>query len=254
MSPRSESRQLPLGGRRVILLAPGPGLGGALEGAAQHEAWEAVIALARALLAAGADVSVEGDPYASLLVGLIAEEFLEPPAAEGRRREITDARVDSHQAARVILRPLLEQDERLEQAFDTLSRSGVVHYERGTPESSEATPASIIAVIAIGSSVARSSSVAQRRGQYPDALFITVPTDDGERTALAKFDSDVGLEVRRMAEQRVAEARAAWRSRREQRERDTPHDARFDAEDRWTERIPHGLYAQLIVDVLLRRF
>ena len=71
--------------------------------------------------------------------------------------------------------------------------------------------------------------------------------------ALTNFDSDVGREVRRMAEQQVAESRSAWRDHREQRQRDTPFGACFDGEDRWTERIPHGLYAQLIVDVLLRR-
>jgi hypothetical protein len=245
---------MPLGGRRVILLAPGPGLGGEAEGAAQHEAWESVLALARALLAAGADVSVEGDPYASLLVGLIAEEFLEPQAAEGRRREVSDARTDSRESTRVILRPLLEQDERLEQAFDTLSRSGVVRYERGSPESSEERPASVVALVAIGSRVARASNAVRRRRQYPNSIFITVPTDAFERTAADDVDSDIGREIRQIAEQRVTEATAEWRRRRTQRERDTPVDARFDTEDQWTKRIPHELYAQLIVDALLRRF
>jgi hypothetical protein len=250
VSPGGRERPMPLGNRRILLLAPGPAVGGRPESSEEQlEAWEGVIATARAVFAAGGSVEVEGDPYAGLLVGLVAGEFLERAPAEGERSEPTAARPESPRTARVIVRTVRGQDETIQEGLRGLSESGIVRLETGLERE---TSMPLDAVVAFGDAAANASFdlVRQRAG---NALRITIPLTAAARQRRSDFDSPEGRGVLEAAEEAVDAARTQWRERRaSDRERGNPPEELGFADDRWTERIPHGLYAQILVERLER--
>ena len=213
MTTDAREGPLPLNGRRVVLLAPGPSLGGRLESPEEQlEAWEGILALARAVLAAGGSIEVEGDPYAGLLVGLVAGEFLERAPAEGARSEPTSARTESPDAARVIVRARSDEDELIQAAMQGLTESGLVRLEgdgEGDRPIEDRMP--VDAVVAIGDAASRSSRGRFRRERDPNTLSITIPTTGISHRRSNELDSARGRRVLDEAEKAVTEARAGWR-------------------------------------------
>jgi hypothetical protein len=251
---RPEHDELPLRGVRVLLLAPGPSLGGRPESPdAQQEVWEGILAAARAVLAAGGSIEVEGDVYAGLLVGLVAEEYLERAPAEGERSEATTARPESRAEARVTLRVDSEPDLPFESSVRPLIELGLVRVE--TDRGAQEVPASlqVDAVVAFGESASRSSQAVLRRRGRRNTLLLTMPITPDERRRRSGVVSNDGRAIVDAAERAVEQARASWRERRasDQERLESPVDHGF-REDRWLDQIPHALYAQLLIERLLR--
>jgi hypothetical protein len=198
---------------------------------------------------------VEGDPYAAFLVGLVAGEFLEPSPAEGERPATTASRAQSRDEARVTIRVDRYPDLSSDDVLQPLIALGVIRVEGG--DETPAVPSSlpVDAVVAFGEAAFRFSRDLLRRRGRSNTISIIMPIVADERHRRSDDDSNDGRSILDAAEEAVAQARAAWR---EQRASDRSLDAERRpvdygfAEDSWLDWIPHALYAQLLIERLLR--
>jgi hypothetical protein len=171
---------------------------------------------------------------------------------QGERSDATASRPESRTEARVTVHVDSEPDLPIEDSVRPLIESGLVRVETDE-DARDVSLLPVDAIVAFGETAFRSSrAVLQRRGRQ-GTISLIMPITADERQRQSDVGSNDGRAILDAAEKAVAQARADWRERRtSDRERlGSPEDHGF-ADDRWLDQIPHALYAQLLIERLLR--